>query len=140
MIDLCLKKNAEYICGHPTIPSIEQGIEVISLSALKKVKKLAKKAYQKEHVTIFIRENPELFKIKIIKPKSIFQGHDMRLTVDTKDDLKLMREIYKRLYKEGEVIDLKDVVKLLDDNPRLRAINSGVEMSKINKYSASLRF
>lgn len=137
MIDLCLKENAEYICGHPAIPSIEQGIEVVSLPALGKVKNLATEDYQKEHVTIFIRKNPELFKIRVITPQPIFRRADMRLTVDNRDDLKLMREIYNKLYKENGIIDLKDVVKLLDENPELKEINAHVEMSAINKYSVS---
>jgi spore coat polysaccharide biosynthesis protein SpsF len=137
MIDLCLKENAEYICGHPSVSSVEQGVEVISFSALERAKNAATKDYQKEHVTIFIRENPELFKIKVIKPKPIFQRTDIRLTVDTEDDLKFMRKIYDKLYKEGEIIDLKDVIKLIDKNPRLKEINAQVEMSDINKYSAS---
>ncbi len=139
MIDLRLKENAEYVGGHPVLPSIEQGMEVISRTALERVKNSAKKDYQKEHVTIFIRENPKLFKVRGIKPKLIFQRTDMRLTVDTEDDLKLMREIYKRLYKEDKIIDLKDVIKLLEDNPRLKAINSSVKISEINKYALSLR-
>jgi len=137
MIALCLKENADYICGHPTIPSIEQGIEVVSLPALEKVKNLATEDYQKEHVTLFIRENPELFKIVAIEPQPIFRRVDMRLTVDNRDDLKLMREIYNKLYKENGIIDLKDVVKLLDENPELKEINAHVEMSDINKYSTS---
>ncbi|GAI11690.1 unnamed protein product, partial [marine sediment metagenome] len=50
MIDLCLKENADYICGHPDFPSMEKGMEVISFSALSKLKSLANKDYQKEHV------------------------------------------------------------------------------------------
>ena len=63
----------------------------------------------------------------------------MRITVDTEEDFKLMREIYDRLYEEDEIIDLKDVVKLLDDNPELKNINANVKMSDINKYSTSLK-
>ena len=137
MVDLCLKENAEYICGHPDYPSIEQGIGVISFSALEKLKTLANKEYQKEHVTIFIKENPDLFKVVTIIPKKIFQRKDMRLTVDTKEDLKLMQEIYGKLYKEKEIIDIEDVVVLLENTPDLIKINMNVEMSDVNKYASS---
>lgn len=137
MVDLCLKENAEYICGHPDYPSIEQGIGVISFSALEKLKTLANKEYQKEHVTIFIKENPELFKVSAIKPELIFQRKDMRLTVDTKEDLKFMREIYNRLYKENKIINIEDVVRLLENNPKLKEININVKMSDVNKYASS---
>lgn len=136
-IDLCLKEDADYICGHPNFPSIEHGMEVVSFSALEKVKNIAIENYQKEHVTIYIKENPELFKIRVIKPELIFRRKDMRLTVDTKEDVKLIREIYNRLYKENEIIDIKDVVRLLMNNLNLKKINFKVEMSDINKYASS---
>lgn len=137
MVNLCLKENADYICGHPNFPSIEQGMEVVSFAALEKVTNMATKEYQREHVTIFIKENTDLFKISIIKPRSIFQRKDMRLTVDTKEDLKLIREIYKRLYIKNKIIDLEDAVKLLNNNQNLKRINLNVEMSDINKYAFS---
>jgi len=137
MIDSCLKEDADYICGHPDFPSIEQGMGVVSFSALSKLKSLANKDYQREHVTIYIKENPELFKIVAFIPKIIFQRKDMRLTVDTKEDLRLMREIYDKLYKENEIIDIEDVVRLLVNNPELKKINSKIKMSEINKYASS---
>lgn len=137
MIDLCLKENADYICGHPDFPSIEEGMEVLSFSALEKIKTWANKKYQREHVTIFIKENPELFKIVAFMPKIIFQRKDMRLTVDTKEDLSLVKEIYGKLYKENEIIDIEDVVVLLENTPDLKKINMNVEMSDVNKYASS---
>ncbi len=138
MVTLCLKENADYICGHPNFPSsIEQGIEVFSFIALEKAKNMATKDYQREHVTIFIKENPGLFKIRAIIPRAVFQRADMRLTVDTKEDLKLMREIYNRLYKENEIIDIEDVINILENNPDLKKINMNVEMSDVNKYASS---
>jgi len=38
MVTLCLKENADYICGHPNYPSIEHGMEVMSFSTLEKTK------------------------------------------------------------------------------------------------------
>ncbi|TFB09345.1 acylneuraminate cytidylyltransferase [Candidatus Atribacteria bacterium MT.SAG.1] len=137
MVSLCLKENADYICGHPDFPSIEQGVGVVSFAALEKVKNMAAKDYQREHVTIYIKENPELFKIVATKPKTFFRREDMRLTVDTKEDLKLMREIYNRLYKENEIINIEDVVRLLENNPKLKEININVKMSDVNKYASS---
>jgi hypothetical protein len=31
-----------------------------------------------------------------------------------------MTRIYKRLYREGEIVDLKEAVRLLDGDPSLR--------------------
>lgn len=137
MIGLCLEEDADCICGHPSYPSIEQGMGVVTFLALEKIKNLAKKDYQKEHVTIFIRENPELFKIVPIIPEERFQREDMRLTIDAKEDYRLMQEIYDRLYVVGEIIKMESVIELLENNPKLKEINSKVEMSNANKYGAS---
>ena len=137
MVTLCLKEKADYICGHPNFASMEQGVEVFSFIALEKAKNMVTKDYQREHVTIFIKENPKLFKIVTIIPKNIFQRKDMRLTVDTKEDLELIQEIYNRLYKKNEIIGIEDVVRLLINNPELKKINSKIKMSEINKYASS---
>jgi len=134
MVEICLSNNAEYINHHPSYITIEEGIEVVTFSALKRVKKLATSNQHREHVTIFIRENPQLFNIGVIIPPKIFQRDDMRLTVDNVEDLELVQKIYDLLYKENEITSLKEVVKLLEENPDLMSINAEIKMSEINQY------
>ena len=46
--------------------------------------------------------------------------------MDEKADLKFVREVYKRLYVEGELFNSKDVLKLLEKEPNLMKINQGI--------------
>jgi len=55
---------------------------------------------------------------------------DLRLTVDTPDDFKLMEAIYGALYEDGRVFSLKRVVEFIDGNPRLREVNSNVQQKE----------
>ena len=77
----------------------------------------------REHITWHIRKNPHLFRIKeFLAPKNL-QRPSWRLTVDYKEDLDLMSEIFSRLYKPNSYIRYEDVVELLDKNNNLLMIN-----------------
>jgi len=52
---------------------------------------------------------------------------DIRLTVDTPEDLELIRRIYGELYKPDHTVKLREVIELLDRNPELAEINRHVQ-------------
>jgi len=66
--------------------------------------------------------------------KEEFKHPDIRMTVDTPEDLKFMREIFHRLYKHGEVIELGEALRLLDNNPEICAINQQVQQRSTPDY------
>lgn len=101
-------------------------VEVISFEALKKSHKLGGEKHHSELVTLFIKEHPEMFKIKPIEVPEPLQRPEYRLTVDTPDDLKLMRIIYKNFYRKDFVVTLREVIEFLDNNPELLKINKQV--------------
>lgn len=103
--------------------------EVIEFSALEKSWKNTADRDDHEHVTLFIRRNPELFKIHNVLNKSI-RSDDLRLCLDTKKDFELMQIIYDNIYK-GEVIRLAEVTDFLNANPEYKKINSDVEQKKV---------
>jgi spore coat polysaccharide biosynthesis protein SpsF len=70
------------------------------------------------------------FKKEIIKAENELQHPSYRLTVDTPDDLRLMREIFSRLQSNDEVFKLKDVVRVLKNNPQLLEINKNYVQRK----------
>ena len=49
---------------------------------------------------------------------------NIRLTLDTCEDYQMIAMIYEALYREGEIISLKDVLKLLDSRSDILAINA----------------
>lgn len=98
--------------------------EVFSYDALKKAWKEAKMASEREHVTPYIWKHPKMFKIGSVECEEDLSH--MRWCVDTERDLEFVREIYKRLYKEGKVFHMSDVLKLLKKHPELMEINKGI--------------
>lgn len=101
--------------------------EVFTYEALKKTFESARLSYEHEHVTIYMYEHPEKFHIKYAEPPTWLKRPEIRLTVDTDDDLKLIRKIYESIEIEKPCnIDLKEVLALLDKNPELAQINGHI--------------
>ena len=100
--------------------------EGFTLSAFDRILKNARKDYHREHIVTYVVENPKKFRIKYINAPPGLNRPDYRLTVDTEEDMDLVREIYGILYKKGGIIPLEDVINLLDDNPELLSINEMV--------------
>lgn len=101
--------------------------EVFSFKALKKACLEAKENYQREHVTPYFYLNPGIFKLQGIKAEEKLYRPDLRLTVDTAEDLKLIRAIYNRLGQNGRFFNTEEVVELLDVQPELVAINVHIQ-------------
>ena len=71
-------------------------VEVFSMNSLKRAYKLSKGAYGLEHVTPIMRCDA-LFKIASLKDNEDFSHY--RLTLDTKEDLELICDIYSKIGK-----------------------------------------
>ncbi len=126
------KTDADH-CTTTGIP-LGTGVEVIKKSALTKAYKEGKEPHHREHVTPYIKEHSELF--KIIKYQSPLNNPfpELRLTVDTSEDFDLMTKIYNALYN-GRPVTLEEVINLISKNPELRLINSGVEQRPMTHHS-----
>lgn len=99
--------------------------EVISFKALKKAWQEAKKSLDREHVSSYIWSNPNKFKIGAWNPSKKDYSF-LRITVDYKEDLKLTRIIYKKLYKLNHLFTWQDVVKFLEQHPEVAKINQHI--------------
>jgi spore coat polysaccharide biosynthesis protein SpsF len=97
--------------------------EVISFSALGRAWQEARKPYEREHVTPFIYEHPAEFKLLSVTDDADHSAH--RWTVDTPEDMELVRAIYRRL-KDNPTFSWRDVLNLLDREPDLMDLNRSV--------------
>lgn len=105
--------------------------ELVTLEVLKRIYKEKLQLYHLEHVTIYIRENLEKFKTKYIECEESLKRPNYRLTVDTAEDYNLMKELYQRLYRPDKIIELREAVKLLDNDEKLRTLNAHIEQKKV---------
>lgn len=138
LLDFQAEKAYDYIAYQIAggIPSIKSHLgfwgEIVSLESLKKVKKLTNEKMYYEHVTNFIYDHPDMFKIKWVDaPEVVFTRTDIRLTLDDETDFNLCRDVYREMKEEGSAFDLENIVRFLDRNKHFLAIMK----DQISKYS-----
>lgn len=105
-------------------------VEIFYFKNLEKAYKETKEDYGREHVTPYIKEHPEIFDLQNIEAKGKFRRPELRLVVDTREDLKLMRTIYKYLYKPPKIFYAKEIISLFDKHPRLIRTNIAVKQKR----------
>jgi spore coat polysaccharide biosynthesis protein SpsF len=116
--------NADNVGGRKVRkPTYPDGLdtEVFSFDALERAWKEAKMSFEREHVTPYIWKHPEIFKVGSVKCNEDLSH--MRWTVDYEEDLMFVREVYKRLYRKGEIFHMKDILTLLRAHSELMDIN-----------------
>lgn len=136
------KDKFDYVStNHPTTFPDGLDTEVFSFEALEKAWKNAKKQYEREHVTPYIWDQPEKFRIGNVENDEDLSATE-RWTLDYEEDLEFVRAIYANLYKEGKIFGMEDVLKLLKKKPELRDINKkylGFNWYALQKHLDELR-
>lgn len=117
-----MENSCDYCCNNmPRTFPHGLDTEVFSFEALERAWKEAKTPYEREHVTPYIRENPDKF--KIINTKNNVDLSQLRWTLDYPEDLEFIAEIYKRLYPSKEIFYMEEVLDVLSKEPWLIEIN-----------------
>ncbi len=104
--------------------------EVMTVQALERAWRESTKPYQREHVTPYIYENPREFKLHGIENDTDCSRH--RWTVDTPEDLQLLRAIYERFGGRDD-FGWRDVLKLVESDPSLAEINRHVAQKAVHE-------
>jgi N,N'-diacetyllegionaminate synthase len=126
MIEQHLKSGSDYT--YTTQLPRGTAIEVITTKALKRARELADNPDKSEYMTLYFRDSG-MFNAKEFNVTEDVKRPDYRLTVDTPDDLELIKTIFEKLYN-GRPIRLADAVKVLDDNPGMLDINRNIKQRK----------
>lgn len=122
LIDPCLvddaiskfsKNKYDYVSNwlSKNVPSGTE-VEAMTFDALKKTWENVTKLNHKEHVTQYIYENPEEFKILSIKYEKY--PLDLKYALDTKEDYELIKSIIKKIKKRP--ILTEDIIKILKND------------------------
>ena len=105
--------------------------QVFSTSVLEEVARLTDDPVDHEHVSLYIYEHPERFKLHNVESGLPEEYWDLRLTVDTPDDFELIRRIYEELYPANPDFTIEDIVKLFQRQPELRSINEHISQKAV---------
>jgi spore coat polysaccharide biosynthesis protein SpsF len=97
--------------------------EVFTTAALEQAWRDAHEPYEREHVTPYFYEHPELFRLASLRARIDYSRY--RWTLDTAEDLELLRTIYAR-FDERDHFSWDDVIQLMEREPGLAELNSHV--------------
>lgn len=104
----------------PTFPD-GIDIEIISTKTLESLDKEIKDPLYREYLTTTILENPYKFRVfNYASKKNLFH---LRLTVDYPEDFELVKIIFTKLHKDGNIFVLEDILNLFKKEPGLIKIN-----------------
>lgn len=99
--------------------------EVFTFAALERAYTEAKLPSEREHVTPYIRNHPELFKIDTAWRVGEEDNSQMHWSVDTQNDFDFVSRIVEALYPTNKNFSKDDVLALLKQKPQLLLINKG---------------
>ena len=125
----------QYQCHRPDYASsslhgykypIGISVEVFPTALLELIEREALEPRDREHVTLFFYEHPERFCLLGVPPSERHYRPDLRLTLDTPEDYKLIATLYDALYDSDPCFGLDAVLDYLDTHPELAEINRHV--------------
>ncbi len=136
LIDLVI---GHFLSASPPVDFASNGLErtyprgldfsVMRREALERAWAEAVEPYERVHVTPYLREHPERFRLLSVTGGT---GAGQRWTVDTQEDLDFVRAIYGRFGNEDSM-SWRDVLALLEREPALLSINSGVRQKELRE-------
>ena len=101
-------------------------VQVFKLEALKRSATLTRDALDHEHVTLHIRNHPELFtKINLVSPTET-HWPELGLTLDEPRDYELLKKIIEYFEPINPLFTCLDTIQLLKKNPAWVKINQSV--------------
>lgn len=123
LIELHLAGGYDYSsnCWDPSYPD-GLDAEILSAATLELLAERAHSQAQREHVTYYIRQHADLFKVgKLARQSSL--SH-LRWTVDEPADFELIEQIYNKLYPSKPAFTTDDILDLLAREPHLATLNT----------------
>ena len=102
--------------------------EAATAAALERAWREAPEAYHRVHVMPYFYLNPARFRLVSVTGQADFSHY--RWTVDSPDDLALVRAIYRRL-DCGDAFSWRDVIGLIHREPELAEMNRHVRQKQV---------
>jgi spore coat polysaccharide biosynthesis protein SpsF len=132
LVDVYQRNDYDYVANILT-RTYPRGLDtqVFATSVLEEVARLTNDPADHEHVSLYIYEHPERFKLHNVESGLPKEFWDLRLTVDTAEDFELVRRIYEELYSVNPAFTLKDLIELFQRQPELRGINQHIRQKAV---------
>jgi spore coat polysaccharide biosynthesis protein SpsF len=116
-----------YTVGYP----LGMNVEIVASSALFAAAKDGQTQADKEHVTFFIRNNPQRFKLNFINANLPSEIEALRLTFDTPQDYLMLRILFDYLKNNNAFFDINNIVSLWQSKSYVFLINDAIYQKKV---------
>jgi N,N'-diacetyllegionaminate synthase len=121
LIESHLSSGADFT--EPRRFAVGTNSQVYNAAALEKVLRIMGRAEYSEHMTFYMTNNPDVFKVNIVDlPDEWIK--DYRLTLDYREDLEMFDALFKKLEETGREATLLNVFRTLEENPDIPRINA----------------
>jgi spore coat polysaccharide biosynthesis protein SpsF len=127
VIERFLEGGVDY-CSNVLKRTYPRGFDtqVFPAEVLARVERLTEDPADREHVSLYIYEHPERFRLRNVESAHP-ESADLRLTVDTPEDYELIRTVFEALYPQNPAFGLEEILALMDARPELRELNRHID-------------
>ena len=135
-VDVCVEDycsgNADYVSSALS-ESFPKGteVQVFATETLADVAKRTNNRKDREHVSLFMYRNPDLYQIRSVAAPLDIARPEVHLTLDEQADFEFIRTIFEALYPEKSDFSLVDVLTYLDTRPELLQMNRNVSRTVV---------
>ena len=132
LVDQCielLEKEDADCASNEFMETFPVGFDVraYKFATLREAEKNDTDSAYREHAGYSIRSHPEKFKLANWEAKGGMRWGELRLTLDTAEDYKLISAVYDELYPKNRDFSADDVVAFLKNRPDLVCINKEIK-------------
>jgi spore coat polysaccharide biosynthesis protein SpsF len=106
-------------------------VQVFSTAALAAADRATSEPAHREHVSLYLYEHPEAFRLHNLRSDLLPGQANLRLTVDTAADLALVTAVFEALHPSSPGFGLGEIVQLLEARPELAALNRDVAQKPV---------
>jgi len=134
LVDATIRTFLDEPCDYASnalVPTYPKGldVEIFTMTALARAWRAASQSYEREHVTPYLYEHPELFRLVSVTADADHSQY--RWTLDTAEDLGLLRKIYASLGNRDD-FGWREVLQLMRREPELAEINAHVPQKAVH--------
>ena len=128
-VNFFLENNYDYISNSLKEKTYPDGlnVQVFPTKILQEVEKATHDPLDREHVSLYIYNNPQKYRLKNYPAEGELNWPELAITLDTMEDLNLIRKIFENLYEGNNLFSAIDIVHFLKSHPELLAMNQDPE-------------
>ncbi len=116
-----LSEDSDDLCSYTeTFPDGED-LEIFRFSVLKDMWKNARLASEREHVTLYVKNHPEIYRLQNYECK-LGNLKNERWTLDEPEDLDVIRAVYKHFAPRTD-FSMEEIYQFLQEHPEVRELN-----------------